>query len=123
MGWLTPTELEKWASPLALSNPQMHLGLPALDGRSRELYERALPRGVRTPRFVADRPPVNYWMPPYQFAQYAFLPGQIILGKLGGNFLAISMTARRLRSPARAPAKHRPCLSPTFIFIRVRCWS
>ena len=34
-------------------NPQAHLGLPALDGRSRELYERALPRGVRLPRFVA----------------------------------------------------------------------
>lgn len=87
MSWWNPTEREKWASPLALSNPQTHLGLPALDGRSRELYERALPRGVRTPRFVADRPPVNYWMPPYQLAQYAFLPGQIILGKLGGQFL------------------------------------
>jgi type IV secretion system protein VirD4 len=61
--------------------------LPALDGRSRELYEHALPRGVRAPRFVADRPPVNYWMPPHQLAQYAFLPGQIILGKFAGRYL------------------------------------
>jgi type IV secretion system protein VirD4 len=87
MSWWTPTEREKWASPLALSNPQTHMGLPALDGRSRELYERALPRGVRMPRFVPDRPPVNYWMSPYQLAQYAFLPGQIILGKLAGQYL------------------------------------
>ena len=36
---------------------QAHLGLPALDARSRELYGKALPRGVLLPRFVPDRPP------------------------------------------------------------------
>ena len=87
MSWWKPTEREKWATPLALSQPQAHLGLPALDARSRDLYEHALPRGVRVPRFVADRPPVNYWMPPHQLAQYAYLPGQIILGKFAGRFL------------------------------------
>jgi hypothetical protein len=37
MSWLFPTEFEKGASPLSLSEPQKHLGLPALDDRSREL--------------------------------------------------------------------------------------
>ena len=87
MNWFQQTEREKWASPAALSNAQHHLGLPALDARSRELYESALPRGVLVPRFVADRPRVNYWMPPHALAGYAFEPGQIILGKFAGRFL------------------------------------
>jgi type IV secretion system protein VirD4 len=87
MGWLKPTEREKWASPLPLSRTQAFVGLPALDGSSRELYERALPRGVLLPRFVPDRPPVNYWMAPHRLMQHAFVPGQIILGKFAGRFL------------------------------------
>jgi hypothetical protein len=87
MSWLWPTEREKWASPFALSRTQPHLGLPALDARSRDLYERALPRGVLAPRFAPDRPPLNYWMPPYQLAQYAYLPGQIILGKFANRLI------------------------------------
>ena len=87
MSWLFPTEREKWASPFALSNPQSHLGLPGLDDRSRELYEKMLPRGVLAPRFVPDRPPVNYWMPPHELARHAYVPGQIILGKFSGHFL------------------------------------
>ena len=87
MGWLFPTEREKWATPAWSVRTRPHVGLPALDARSRELYERALPRGVMVPRFTPDRPAVNYWMPPYQLAQYGFVPGQIILGKLGGQNL------------------------------------
>jgi type IV secretion system protein VirD4 len=87
MSWLWPTEREKWASPFGFSQPQASLGLPALDARSRELYETALPRGVLVPRFNPDRPPTNHWMPPFQLARYAYLPGQIILGKFAGNFL------------------------------------
>ena len=87
MSWLFPTEREKWATPAGLVRTQPHVGLPALDARSRELYERALPRGVMVPRFTPDRPPVNYWMPLYQLAQYGFVPGQIILGKLGAQHL------------------------------------
>jgi type IV secretion system protein VirD4 len=87
MGWLFPTERERWASPLALSQTQAHVGLPALDGRSRELYETALPRGMRVPRFVPDRPPLNYWMPPHELLQNGYVPGQVILGKLAGQFL------------------------------------
>jgi type IV secretion system protein VirD4 len=70
-----------------LSQTQQHLGLSALDPRSRELYERALPRHILAPRFVPDRPPQNYWMSPQSLMQYSYLPGQIILGKFGGNFL------------------------------------
>src|SRR3984893_5788187 len=51
------TEREKWASPFALS------------------------------RFPAARPPVNYWMAPNELMQHAYVPGQIILGKLAGKFL------------------------------------
>src|SRR5580658_9883138 len=87
MSWLFPTEREKWATPAWSVRTRPHVGLPALDARSRELYERALPRGVMVPRFTPDRPAVNYWMPPYQLAQYGFVPGQIILGKLGGQNL------------------------------------
>jgi type IV secretion system protein VirD4 len=85
--WFGPTEREKWASPAALSNPAAYVGLSALDSRSRELFETVLPRGVLVPRFVADRAPVNYWMSPQELLRYAFVPGQIILGKFGGRFL------------------------------------
>src|SRR5262249_15632175 len=44
-------------------------------------------RGVLLPRFTADRDPVNYWMAPSDLLKYAYVPGQIILGKFGGTFL------------------------------------
>jgi type IV secretion system protein VirD4 len=87
MNWFRQTEREKWASPAALSNPAAYVGLPALDSRSRELFATVLPRGVLVPRFVPDRAPVNYWMPPHELLRYAFAPGQIILGKFAGRFL------------------------------------
>jgi type IV secretion system protein VirD4 len=87
MAWFKPTERERWCSPHSLSQPQTYLGLPALDHRSRDLYERALPRNVLVPRFVLDRPPVNYWMSPRDLSRYRYLPGQIILGKLGNQLL------------------------------------
>jgi type IV secretion system protein VirD4 len=87
LGWLWPTERSRWAASFALSEPQTHLGLPAIDPRSRELYERALPRGVLVPRFMPDRPPLNHWMPAHELARHIFVPGQIILGKFAGSFL------------------------------------
>lgn len=87
MVWFWKTERERWASRAGLSNTQAGVGLAALDGASRELYETALPRGVRVPRFTPDRPPVNYWMPPSNLLEYAYVPGQIILGKFGGQYL------------------------------------
>jgi len=87
MGWFRPTERERWASPSALSETRVSLGLPALDHRSRELYERALPRNLLVPRFVPDRPPLNYWMSPQELSRYAYAPGQIVLGKLGRRLL------------------------------------
>jgi type IV secretion system protein VirD4 len=87
MSWWKPTERERWAGPVALARTQRFVGLPAIDGRGRELYEAALPRGVRVPRFVPDRPPHNFWMPPHELLQHAYVPGQIILGKFAGSLL------------------------------------
>jgi type IV secretion system protein VirD4 len=79
------SEFEKWASPLALSHTASHLGLTGFDQASRDLYEKALPRGVLLARTQPDRPPVNYWMAPHLLAQKNYLPGQIILGKFAGR--------------------------------------
>jgi type IV secretion system protein VirD4 len=87
MGLFRRTERERWAALSALSNTQRHVGLPALDARSRELYETALPRGVPVPRFTPDRPPQNFWMAPHELLNHVYVPGQIILGKFGGAFL------------------------------------
>jgi type IV secretion system protein VirD4 len=80
-------ERTRWASPYVVSAPQTHIGLPALDPRDRELYERALPRRVMLPRLTPDRPPLNAWMAPHELAAYAYVPGQIILGRFAGRFL------------------------------------
>jgi type IV secretion system protein VirD4 len=87
MSWFWRTEREKWASPYALRPPRPGLGVSAFDPESRALHEHVLPRGVLAPRFMADQPPVNYWMTPHELAGYGYLPGQIILGKLAGKFL------------------------------------
>jgi type IV secretion system protein VirD4 len=87
MRWFEQSEREKWASPAALARPRVYRGLPTFDARSRDLYERALPRGVLVPRFTPDRPPINYWMPPHELAEYAYRPGQIILGKFANTYL------------------------------------
>jgi type IV secretion system protein VirD4 len=87
MDWFWTSERDRWASPLGLSNPQQHLGIPALDPRSQWLYGRALPRGVRSPRLVPDRAPVNFWMRPHELLAHAYVPGQIVLGKLGTTLL------------------------------------
>ena len=79
------SERQKWASPVGVSNVSSHVGLPAFDERTRELYEKALPRGVLLPRLQADRERENYWMSPLELARHAYVPGQIILGKFGGT--------------------------------------
>jgi type IV secretion system protein VirD4 len=112
MSWLFPTEREKWATPATSVRTQPYLGLPTLDARSRELYERALPRGVMVPRFVPDRPAVNYWMPPYQLAQYGFVPGQIILGKLGGQYLGYIDDRPQIPIAGARAGKTSPVLEP-----------
>jgi type IV secretion system protein VirD4 len=87
MGLFEPSERKKWASPPGLSQPQRHLGLSALDDRSRDLYERVLPRRVSAARFTPNRPALNYWMSPTDLQRYSFLPGQLILGKFGNKYL------------------------------------
>ena len=86
MDWFK-TERAKWAARDGFSNTQAHLGLPALDERSRELYEKYLPRNVLLPRLTPDRPRVNYWMAPHELARHSYVPGQIILGKFAGRLL------------------------------------
>jgi len=84
--WLR-TERQKWATPLANTADDLRPALPAFDPLSRELYEKALPRGVLLPRLEPDRPRENYWMSPHQLLQHAYVSGQLIIGKLGGTFL------------------------------------
>ena len=81
------TERERWATPLAGARFETRIGLPALDQRSRQLLEQALPRGVSAARFGADRPMENRWMAPQDILRHAYVPGQIILGKFGGRYL------------------------------------
>lgn len=87
MSWFGNKERARWAAPLGRSQTQTHVGLPELDAGSRELYETALPRGVRVPRFMPDRPPLNNWMPPHEVLRYTYVPGQFMLGKLAGRRL------------------------------------
>ena len=86
LGW-EQSEREKWQAPLPLVRPEFHLGGPALDPRSRDLYENRLPRGVQMPRQVPERPPVNHWMRPADLLNYRYRPGQIILGKFANTLL------------------------------------
>jgi type IV secretion system protein VirD4 len=61
------------------------VGLPALEPLANRLYGEQLPRGVLVPRPAGDRPPVNTWMRPAEVMQMRYQPGQIVLGKLGGQ--------------------------------------
>jgi hypothetical protein len=54
VSWFRKTEHVKWASPAPLPDPQRHLGSPALDPPTRELYETAPPRDVLVPRLAGD---------------------------------------------------------------------
>jgi type IV secretion system protein VirD4 len=86
MDWFK-TERQKWAKPLARTELQSIPGMPGFDDRSRELYEKALPRGVLSARFEPERSRENYWMSARELLRHTFVPGQIILGKFAGHFL------------------------------------
>jgi type IV secretion system protein VirD4 len=79
------TEREKWAAKLPAVTLERHVGLPALEPLGRRLYGEQLPRGVLLPRPSGDREPVNAWMHPEEVMGLRYQPGQIILGKLGGQ--------------------------------------
>lgn len=81
------SERDKWATPVGFASFEPQLGLPALDEGSRELYGKALPRGVKIPRLEPDRKRINSWMSPHDLAQHQFVPGQIILGTFANRFL------------------------------------
>jgi type IV secretion system protein VirD4 len=86
MDWFK-TERQKWAKPIAESALQSFPGMPGFDDRSRELYEKALPRGVLSARFEPERSRDNYWMSARELLRHRFGPGMIILGKFAGHFL------------------------------------
>jgi len=75
------------ATQLAFENRERIPSLPNFDAKSRELFEKALPRGVLLPRLEWDRDRENYWMSPQQLLRHVFVPGQLIVGKLAGTFL------------------------------------
>jgi type IV secretion system protein VirD4 len=81
------SERQKWATQIAIEHPTLRPALPTFDAKSRELFEKALPRGVLLPRLERDRDRENYWMSPQQLLRHAFVPGQLIVGKLAGTFL------------------------------------
>ena len=121
MGLFGPTERERWASPFGFSQTQTHLGLSALDARSRELHEKALPRRVSAPRFVPDRPALNYWMSPQDLMRYRFLPGQLILGKFGGKFLGYLDDRPMVTIAGARAGKTSTILEPNLYVYPVRC--
>jgi type IV secretion system protein VirD4 len=84
--WLK-SERQKWATPAGNTADDLRPALPNFDPLSRELFERALPRGVLLPRLDPDRPRENYWMSPHQLLRHRYVPGQLIIGKLAGTFL------------------------------------
>jgi type IV secretion system protein VirD4 len=86
MDWLK-SERQKWATKIDGAQLRTDLSLPGFDARSRELYGKALPRGVLLPRLEADRERVNYWMSPRELMKFQFRLGQIILGKISGVYL------------------------------------
>jgi type IV secretion system protein VirD4 len=81
------SERRKWARPAEGVTQKWHPALPAFDRKSFELYNKALPRGVLLPRLRADRERINYWMSFHELRRHHYVPGQIILGKVGNDFI------------------------------------
>lgn len=85
--WLK-SERQKWATPVAHTADDLRPSLVNFDPLTRELYEKALPRGVLLPRLDPDRERENYWMSPYQLMRnHRYMPGELIIGKVGDTFL------------------------------------
>lgn len=87
MDWFK-SERRKFAASIRTVHARVRPNLPGFDARSRELYEKAIPRGVLLPRLEPDRERINYWMSPAELlGNHRFQPGHIILGKLAGTVL------------------------------------
>lgn len=80
-------ERRRWARPAAAVGAASHPALPNLDPRAIELFDKALPRGVLIPRLHRDRERVNYWMPFPELYRLRYMPGQVILGKVGSHYI------------------------------------
>jgi type IV secretion system protein VirD4 len=86
MDWFK-SERQKFAGKHSSVRHSTGLSLPAFDVLSRELFGKALPRGVLLPRLEPDRERVNYWMSPAELMKHNFQLGHIILGKISGVYL------------------------------------
>ena len=98
------SEREKWATPIDTAQLRSDSALPGFDARSREFFEKALPRGVLLPRLEADRERVNFWMSPKELMKFQFQFGQIILGKLAGTYFLGHLDDRPMVTIAGARA-------------------
>jgi type IV secretion system protein VirD4 len=85
-GWLK-SERQKYATRISDAPEDFRPTLTDFDPASRELYEKALPRGVLMPRLEPDRDRENLWMSAYHLLQHRYVPGQLIIGKLGNTYL------------------------------------
>jgi type IV secretion system protein VirD4 len=86
MRWLR-SERQIWADKGGRVLLQPQPTLLSFDARSRELYGKALPRGVLLPRLDRDRERINFWMSPEELLKMQYRDGQLILGKLGETWL------------------------------------
>jgi type IV secretion system protein VirD4 len=111
-----PSERDRWASRLPQAPRQDSIGLPRLGAAERQLYGEALPRGVNIARAAADRAPVNSWCRPADaLAALAYQRGDILLGKLAGQFIG-SGDDRPLTTVAAARAgKTSTILEPNLL--------
>lgn len=115
MSWFGNRERKRFAINIEYTRTSERVGLPALDPRSRDLYERALPRRVQVPRLTPDRPPRNYWMSPHELMAHAYRGGDLIMGKLAGRFIG-HMDDRPLMTIASARAgKTSTVLEPNLL--------
>jgi len=80
------SERARWGTPVERASIRNYPALGGL-GKSRELYEKGLPRGALLARLTADRERMNYWMAPGTLMQHRFALGQLIIGKLGDTFI------------------------------------
>jgi type IV secretion system protein VirD4 len=97
------SERSKLAADLARASDDVRPALPNFDPLSRDLYEKALPRGVLIPRLAPDRERQNYWMSPYRLLRHRYACGQLIVGKLA-NVLLGHMDDRPIVTVAGARA-------------------
>lgn len=80
-------EFRRWGVPVQSNQLRDYYGLSHMDGKTRELFERHLARGVPIARLQKDRERLNTWMPPEELRGYRFAMGQLLIGKIGDRYI------------------------------------